>query len=149
MLPTHLRTKLLHSLIAGRLTRKPSFRVDPELVLIRCRYAPTEVCEAIYGGVEGATYDAAGGVWVVPCNAEIDMAIQIKYEDGIPKLYTFSRRLQQHRLSHGSSRRLPSEFRRQQHVHWVILATKCVSWSWTIVSSRLSFIALIFTTFLQ
>lgn len=123
--------------------------VDPKLVLIPCRYAPSEVCEAIYGGVEGAQYDAAGGVWVVPCTAEIDMAIQIGYEDGVHILYTFSRRLQQCRLSYGPSRRRASEFSRQEHVHWVILTTNRVSWSWTIVSSRSAFIALIFTTFPQ
>ncbi|KAF7965819.1 hypothetical protein HWV62_41733 [Athelia sp. TMB] len=40
-------------------------------------YAPPEVCQAIYGGVKGAQYDSAEGTWIVPCNAEIDMAIQI------------------------------------------------------------------------
>lgn len=42
------------------------------------RYAPPEVCNAIYGGVSGAKYDSSLGQWVVPCDAEIDMALQIK-----------------------------------------------------------------------
>lgn len=41
-------------------------------------YAPPEVCDAIYSGVNGAKYDSGLGQWVVPCDAEIDMAIQIK-----------------------------------------------------------------------
>ncbi|TFK55700.1 acid protease [Heliocybe sulcata] len=40
-------------------------------------YAPTDVVSAIYGGVDGAQYDSGLGQWVVPCSAEIDMAIQI------------------------------------------------------------------------
>jgi len=40
-------------------------------------YAPTEVCQAIYGGVTGAKFDSSAGQWIVPCEAEIDMAIQI------------------------------------------------------------------------
>lgn len=43
------------------------------------RYAPTDVCTAIYGGVSGAQYDSDLGQWVVPCDAEIDMALQIEY----------------------------------------------------------------------
>lgn len=40
-------------------------------------YAPTDIVQAIYGGVDGAKYDSGLGQWVVPCEAEIDMAIQI------------------------------------------------------------------------
>ncbi|KAL0579550.1 hypothetical protein V5O48_002479 [Marasmius crinis-equi] len=40
-------------------------------------YAPTEVVEAIYGGVSGAYLDKSLGQWIVPCNAEIDIALQI------------------------------------------------------------------------
>ncbi|KIK97871.1 hypothetical protein PAXRUDRAFT_135417 [Paxillus rubicundulus Ve08.2h10] len=40
-------------------------------------YAPVDVCTAIYGGVPGAQYDSSLGQWVVPCDAEIDMALQI------------------------------------------------------------------------
>ncbi|KAL0949984.1 hypothetical protein HGRIS_009998 [Hohenbuehelia grisea] len=40
-------------------------------------YAPKEICDAIYGGVAGAKYDPTLGQWVVPCGAEIDMALQI------------------------------------------------------------------------
>lgn len=39
-------------------------------------YAPTEVCQAIYGGVSGAQYNSALGQWTVPCDTEIDMALQ-------------------------------------------------------------------------
>ncbi|KAK7470653.1 hypothetical protein VKT23_002076 [Stygiomarasmius scandens] len=40
-------------------------------------YAPEEICNAIYGGISGAQFDETLGQWVVPCNEEIDMAIQI------------------------------------------------------------------------
>ncbi|KAL4081864.1 aspartic peptidase domain-containing protein [Scleroderma yunnanense] len=40
-------------------------------------YAPVDVCQAIYGGVSGAQYDTSLGQWIVPCNVEIDMALQI------------------------------------------------------------------------
>lgn len=43
------------------------------------RYAPTDVCTAIYGGVSGAQYDPSLGQWSVPCDVEIDMALQIEY----------------------------------------------------------------------
>ncbi|THH19776.1 hypothetical protein EW146_g1452 [Bondarzewia mesenterica] len=39
-------------------------------------YAPTEICDAIYGGVSGAKYDSSLGQWTLPCDAEIDMALQ-------------------------------------------------------------------------
>ncbi|KAG1820188.1 aspartic peptidase domain-containing protein [Suillus subaureus] len=39
-------------------------------------YAPTDVCQAIYGGISGAQYNSVLGQWTVPCNAEIDMALQ-------------------------------------------------------------------------
>lgn len=39
-------------------------------------YAPTEICNAIYGGISGAKYDADLGQWVVPCDAEVDIALQ-------------------------------------------------------------------------
>ncbi|KAG2152238.1 aspartic peptidase domain-containing protein [Suillus cothurnatus] len=39
-------------------------------------YAPTDVCESIYGGVPGAQYNSGLGQWTVPCDAEIDMALQ-------------------------------------------------------------------------
>ncbi|PCH41241.1 acid protease [Wolfiporia cocos MD-104 SS10] len=39
-------------------------------------YAPTEICNAIYGDVEGAEYHADMGMWVVPCSAEVDIALQ-------------------------------------------------------------------------
>lgn len=34
------------------------------------------MCEAIYGNITGARIDTALGQWVVPCDAEIDMALQ-------------------------------------------------------------------------
>lgn len=41
-------------------------------------YAPPEVCQAIYGGVPGATYDSVSQLWLIPCNQEVDVALQIK-----------------------------------------------------------------------
>ncbi|KAG5724355.1 Aspartic protease [Termitomyces sp. T112] len=40
-------------------------------------YAPKAICDAIYGGISGAKFDSASGQWTVPCNFEIDMALQI------------------------------------------------------------------------
>ncbi|KAK0468360.1 aspartic peptidase domain-containing protein [Desarmillaria tabescens] len=40
-------------------------------------YTNTEVAKAIYGGISGSYYDSTLAQWSVPCNAEIDMAIQI------------------------------------------------------------------------
>ncbi|KAG6821281.1 hypothetical protein H0H93_002391 [Arthromyces matolae] len=40
-------------------------------------YAPKTICDAIYGGIEGASFDNASGQWIVPCGFEIDMALQI------------------------------------------------------------------------
>lgn len=42
-------------------------------------YAPPEVCQAIYGGIPGATYDPNSQLWLLPCNQEVDVALQIKY----------------------------------------------------------------------
>ncbi|KAJ6539342.1 aspartic peptidase domain-containing protein [Mycena capillaripes] len=41
-------------------------------------YAPTAICDAIYGGVPGAQYNASLGQWTVPCDAEIDIALQFE-----------------------------------------------------------------------
>ncbi|KAJ7276396.1 aspartic peptidase domain-containing protein [Mycena haematopus] len=38
-------------------------------------YAPTEICQAIYGGVPGAQYNASLGQWTLPCDAEVDIAL--------------------------------------------------------------------------
>ncbi|TFK28745.1 acid protease [Coprinopsis marcescibilis] len=40
-------------------------------------YSPPEVCEAIYGTVPGARFDPAISLWRVPCDAEINLALQI------------------------------------------------------------------------
>ncbi|KAI0005078.1 aspartic peptidase domain-containing protein [Russula compacta] len=40
-------------------------------------YAPPEVCEAIYKNVTGALQDPQTGLWSIPCDVEIDVAIQI------------------------------------------------------------------------
>ncbi|KAH9999943.1 aspartic peptidase domain-containing protein [Russula vinacea] len=40
-------------------------------------YASSEVCDAIYGKVSGAQLDPQSGLWSVPCNTEIDVAMQI------------------------------------------------------------------------
>ncbi|KAI0254756.1 acid protease [Lactifluus subvellereus] len=39
-------------------------------------YAPSKVCEAIYGNIPGAQLDSQTGLWSVPCNVEIDIALQ-------------------------------------------------------------------------
>ncbi|KDQ28961.1 hypothetical protein PLEOSDRAFT_1112018 [Pleurotus ostreatus PC15] len=40
-------------------------------------YAPKEICDEIYANVPGAKYDPSMGQWVVPCSAEISIALQI------------------------------------------------------------------------
>lgn len=40
-------------------------------------YAPKYVCDAIYSGINGASFDSTLGQWIVPCDVEIDMAVQI------------------------------------------------------------------------
>lgn len=40
-------------------------------------YAPEDVCTAIYSGVPGAKFDSGLGQWVVPCDQELDVALQI------------------------------------------------------------------------
>ncbi|KAI0719487.1 aspartic peptidase domain-containing protein [Cerioporus squamosus] len=39
-------------------------------------YAPEDVCNAIYGSIQGASYNSALGQWIVPCDAEVDIALQ-------------------------------------------------------------------------
>ncbi|TFY78513.1 hypothetical protein EWM64_g5503 [Hericium alpestre] len=39
-------------------------------------YAPTSVCQAIYGNIPGASFDSSTGFWNVPCNVEVDLALQ-------------------------------------------------------------------------
>ncbi|KAH8118676.1 acid protease [Phellopilus nigrolimitatus] len=39
-------------------------------------YCTTDAAKAIYGGVDGASFDENQGLWVLPCDAEIDMALQ-------------------------------------------------------------------------
>ncbi|KAI0081845.1 acid protease [Panus rudis PR-1116 ss-1] len=40
-------------------------------------YATPDVCQAIYGNIPGAKYDSSLGQWIVPCDAEVDVALQI------------------------------------------------------------------------
>ncbi|KAJ3914088.1 acid protease [Lentinula edodes] len=40
-------------------------------------YVPSDVCEIIYSGITGAQYSSDIGQWVLPCDAEIDMALQL------------------------------------------------------------------------
>ncbi|KAG6854788.1 hypothetical protein C0991_001215 [Blastosporella zonata] len=40
-------------------------------------YAPKAICDAIYSGISGASFDSSLGQWIVPCEYEIDMALQI------------------------------------------------------------------------
>lgn len=79
-------TVLLDSFIVGTQTNDVSSTVsgvpsNKAVVLLDSgtsyTYAPVDVCTAIYGGVAGAQYDSSIGQWVVPCDAEIDMALQI------------------------------------------------------------------------
>jgi saccharopepsin len=42
-------------------------------------YVSDEIANAIYGGVPGAKYNAAQGQWSIPCDAEIDMALQFAF----------------------------------------------------------------------
>ncbi|KAI0352889.1 acid protease [Trametes cingulata] len=39
-------------------------------------YAPKAVCDAMYGNIQGASYSSTLGQWVVPCDAEVDVALQ-------------------------------------------------------------------------
>ncbi|KAL4241207.1 peptidase A1 family protein [Abortiporus biennis] len=39
-------------------------------------YAPEDVVTGIYGSVQGAKYDSSIGQWIIPCDAEIDIALQ-------------------------------------------------------------------------
>ncbi|EIW61303.1 acid protease [Trametes versicolor FP-101664 SS1] len=39
-------------------------------------YAPKAVCDAMYGNITGASYSSALGQWIVPCSAEVDVALQ-------------------------------------------------------------------------
>ncbi|KAF8812440.1 aspartic peptidase A1 [Phlegmacium glaucopus] len=40
-------------------------------------YVAKEVCDAIYGKIPGAVFNATTGFWMLPCGAEVDMAFQI------------------------------------------------------------------------
>jgi saccharopepsin len=40
-------------------------------------YVSKDVCDAIYSIIPGATFNASTGYWMVPCDAEVDMAFQI------------------------------------------------------------------------
>ncbi|CDO76249.1 hypothetical protein BN946_scf184470.g7 [Trametes cinnabarina] len=39
-------------------------------------YAPKDVCNAIYSGIQGASFSSTLQQWVVPCDAEVDIALQ-------------------------------------------------------------------------
>ncbi|KAJ7591057.1 aspartic peptidase domain-containing protein, partial [Mycena floridula] len=45
-------------------------------------YAPKAICDAIYSGVPGAFFSNDISQWVVPCDAEIDIAIQMGFSSG-------------------------------------------------------------------
>ena len=80
--PRPHRTRLLFYLTVALHTRKLFINHGPTSTKQSwstiSRYAPTDACTAIYGGVSGAQYDSSLGQWVVPCDAEIDMALQIE-----------------------------------------------------------------------
>ena len=54
----------------------PFAKMPLSLIAADNSYAPEAVCNAIYGGVPGAAFDASLGQWTVPCSAEIDLALQ-------------------------------------------------------------------------
>ncbi|KAI5120673.1 hypothetical protein M0805_006962 [Coniferiporia weirii] len=39
-------------------------------------YCSVDIAQNIYGSINGATYDDIQGFWTVPCDAEVDMALQ-------------------------------------------------------------------------
>jgi hypothetical protein len=50
-----------------------------------CSYVPPSIAEAIYGKVPGARLDPSLSQWVVPCETEIDMALQIEFVKQFPR----------------------------------------------------------------
>ncbi|KAJ7179172.1 aspartic peptidase domain-containing protein [Mycena filopes] len=42
-------------------------------------YAPKAICDAIYSGAAGAQFDASLGQWTLPCDTEVDIALQFAY----------------------------------------------------------------------
>lgn len=40
-------------------------------------YGPASVVNQIYSGISGAEFSSTLGQWVVPCSAEVDMALQL------------------------------------------------------------------------
>ncbi|TRM67583.1 aspartic peptidase domain-containing protein [Schizophyllum amplum] len=62
-------------------TSVPNVQVNQAVALLDSgtsyTYVPSDICNAIYGDIDGASFDSSLGQWVVPCDAEIDMAIQI------------------------------------------------------------------------
>jgi len=43
------------------------------------RYVPPDICNTIYSGIPGAQYEATLGLWNVPCDVEIDIALQFGF----------------------------------------------------------------------
>ena len=43
------------------------------------RYVSAEFAEAVYGSVFGSYLDSGLGQWIIPCDAEIDMALQFRW----------------------------------------------------------------------
>lgn len=79
-------TVLLDALLVGDKAVTPSTTVpnvpsNRALILLDSgtswTYAPKAICDAIYAGVAGASYSTDIAQWVVPCDAEIDIALQI------------------------------------------------------------------------
>jgi hypothetical protein len=74
---------LLDAIIVGGTTITPTTTVvgAPKAVTLldsgtTYTYAPTDICNAIYGDVDGAHFDSDSGQWIVPCSIEIDLAFQ-------------------------------------------------------------------------
>ncbi|KAL1747454.1 aspartic peptidase domain-containing protein [Schizophyllum fasciatum] len=62
-------------------TSVPNVQVNQAVALLDSgtsyTYAPDDIVDAIYKNVDGAKFDSGLGQWVLPCDAEIDMALQI------------------------------------------------------------------------
>jgi saccharopepsin len=48
-----------------------------ELTHSLTRYVSKKVSDALYSNIPGAVFDSSSGYWILPCDAEVDMALQI------------------------------------------------------------------------
>ena len=74
-----LQEKLLHFWILELLTGLLQYRIAKYYYInINNSYVTQEIAKYIYGGIEGATLDRSSGIWTVPCDREVDVAIIIE-----------------------------------------------------------------------